>query len=123
METKQLTFAALRKANVTRCNRWHRNGIGEWDPAKWMTATLGELGEAANALKKLFRIEGDMMSINDADRQISSRDQAIAQIGSELADTQIYLDLLAARLDIDLEAEVIKKFNATSVKYNFPEQL
>lgn len=88
-----------------------------------MTATMGELGEAANALKKLFRVEDEIVNINEPGRQLQTRQEAIDKIGEELADTFIYLNLLACRLDINLAKEVINKFNATSIKYGFPERL
>ena len=120
---KALTFQDLTKANLSRCRRWHKDGINDWSPERWLTATCGELGEAANALKKLFRIEDEIASINDADRQISTRKEALDKIGGEIADTLIYLDLFASRLGVDLAAEVVKKFNATSRRYKFPERI
>ncbi len=39
-------------------------------------------------------------------------------IAKELADTIIYADLLAARLDINLEEALIVKFNEVSVRMN-----
>mgnify|MGYP001596122303 CR=1 FL=1 len=106
-----LTFHHVTAVNIERCNRWHKNGINDWLPERWITATLGELGEAANALKKLFRVEDDIANINDVSRQILTRSEAIDKIAEEVADTFIYLNLFAARLDIDLAEEVIKKFN------------
>lgn len=118
-----LSFEDLRKANSTRCVRWHKGGIEEWSVTDWATAVTGELGEACNAIKKLRRIECGAQNINDPDRQLTEVSQAVASIGEELADTLIYLDLLALRLGIDLEAEVVRKFNATSERYSFPERL
>lgn len=124
MKTKHnLTFQEVTDANVARCNRWHDNGIEDWTPERWMTATAGELGEAANALKKLFRIDDNIASINEVDRHYTTRQQAIEKIGEEVADTFIYLNLFACRLGLDLAAEVVKKFNATSERYGFPERI
>ena len=122
-KAETLTFAAITAVNVARCNRWHKGGINDWTPERWMTATTGELGEAANALKKLFRIDDDIANINEADRQISTRQEAIDKIAEEVADTFIYLNLFACRLGIDLATEVVKKFNSTSERYGFPERL
>lgn len=118
-----LTFQKLTEVNVSRCRRWHPGGVNCWTPERWMTATMGELGEAANALKKLFRVEDGMANVSEPGREIQSREAAIDHIGKELADTLIYLNLLALRLDIDLEAKVVEVFNATSEKYDFPERL
>lgn len=122
-KSETLTFAEITAVNVARCNRWHKGGINDWTPERWMTATTGELGEAANALKKLFRIDDEIANISEADRQISTRQEAIDKIAEEVADTFIYLNLFACRLGIDLAAEVVKKFNSTSERYDFPERI
>ena len=121
--TTDLTFSKITDKNLSRCLRWHKNGINDWSPERWMTATMGELGEAANALKKLFRIEDEIANINEPGRHLQTRQEAVNKIGEELADTFIYLNLLACRLDINLAKEVIDKFNETSEKYGFPERL
>lgn len=118
-----LTFKRLAEQNRSRCNRWHPKGIEEWSVSDWAVATTGELGEACNAIKKLRRIEDDLPNRNDPDRHIATIAEAKATIGSELADTLIYLDMLAQRLDINLEEAVCAKFNKVSTKYDFPEQL
>jgi NTP pyrophosphatase (non-canonical NTP hydrolase) len=118
-----LTFSRLTSTNIARVNRWHKGGVHDWSPERWMTATLGELGEAANALKKLFRIEGGLPNINAADRDLQTRSAALEKIGEEVADTFIYLNLFACSLEIRSDEEIIKKFNATSAKYGFPERL
>ena len=119
-----LTFEELRNANIARAGRWHPGGLGDWSIADWAVALLGEAGEACNAIKKLRRVEDGIANLSaTAERQLSTKEDARAAIAEELADTQIYLDLLAARLDIDLEAVVREKFNKVSVRYGFPERL
>lgn len=53
--------------------------------------------------------------------------RAIAQTGAdlavEIADTFIYLDLLAQSQGIDLETAVIDKFNRTSTKIGYDNKL
>ena len=73
-------------------------------------AALGELGEAANILKKVRR--GDLTIDNARD-----------DVGRELADTVTYIFLLASRLDIDLGAAVVKKFNEVSDRVKSPIKL
>jgi len=46
-----LAFNEFRAANVTRCEHWHPLGIGSWSASDWMTAIVGELGEAASLIK------------------------------------------------------------------------
>lgn len=90
-------FENLRDANASRCMQSFPMCDG-WKPADWVTAAVGELGEAANLIKKRRRGE----------------DVATKDIAYEIADTVIYLDLLAARLGIDLGAAIREKFNIVS---------
>lgn len=94
-----LMFADLRQASVLRCEQSFQShgGLFGWSVADWALAMIGEAGEVGNAVKKLNRGDGD-----------------VAAVAKELADTVIYCDLLAARLDIDLGAAVRAKFNEVS---------
>jgi NTP pyrophosphatase (non-canonical NTP hydrolase) len=82
----------------------------EWDPSDLITLTYratelaGELGEACNVIKKLER---ERLGIR------GSRD-TLEHLAEELADVIICADLIAMSVNIDLNAAVIKKFNATS---------
>jgi NTP pyrophosphatase (non-canonical NTP hydrolase) len=122
-ERPWLTFNALTAANASRGQRWHKTGISEWTVSDWAVAMAGEAGEACNAVKKLRRVEDELPNISEPGRQLSTREAAIAKVAEELADTVIYIDLLAQRLNINLPAAIIEKFNATSEKYGFPERL
>lgn len=112
-----LTFHTLRAANLSRCARWHPGGLSEWSLSDWFTATMGELGEAANVAKKLNR-ERDGIAGNTA-----SEAELRAQLADELADVAIYLDILAASEGVDLAAAIANKFNHTSAKVGFPERI
>lgn len=118
-----LTFATLAAANLRRAVKWHKGGLDEWSVADWATAMAGEAGEVCNAVKKLRRIEDEIANISEPNRQISTRAEAHKKIGEEIADTLIYLDLLAQRVGVDLAAAVIAKYNAVSEKYGFPDRL
>ena len=98
-----LTFAKLRELDVKRCEEVFFK-LTDWTPADWMTAIAGEVGEAANEIKKHKRDDQYL----DAGRK--------KNIGKELADIVIYVDLLAARMGIDLEEEIREKFNEVSIK-------
>lgn len=110
--TNGLSFRTLRAANLQRLpqfrdakgNLAHSDPRGrDWSPAEWMQATVGELGELANLMKKIRR--GDM----------SIEDPAVAQeVAHEIADVAIYLDILADQFDIDLGRAIIDKFNIVS---------
>ena len=113
-----LTFGALRRANIARVRLFlnskgqlaHTDGVMDWSPNDWMTALCGEVGELANLLKKVRR--GDF-----------SPAEAHKQISDELADVQIYLDLLAERMDIDLADATASKFNEVSTRQGLPTYL
>jgi NTP pyrophosphatase (non-canonical NTP hydrolase) len=107
-----LDLAALREANKKRLPQF-KNSKGEpahsqpdgsdWALSTWCNAVLGELGEAANLIKKVER--GDI-----------ALDDAREALGKELADVLTYLDILAFRTGVDLGRETIAKFNAVSVR-------
>lgn len=107
-----LTFAELRRANLQRLPLF-KNRKGEpahnqpdgsdWKLSAWSNATLGELGELANIIKKIER--GDL-----------TLDEARPLIAQELADTATYLDLLAFRAGVDLGEAVIDTFNKVSIR-------
>lgn len=92
-----MTFAELRVANVRRCEQSF-HPLDDWNALEWAGAASGEVGEAANLCKK--RRRGEPVDAND--------------IGDEIADAVIYLDLLAARLQLSLEDCVRRKFNVVS---------
>jgi NTP pyrophosphatase (non-canonical NTP hydrolase) len=110
--TDGLTFNTLRSANINRLPTF-KNSKGEpahseldgsdWSPAQWYQAFSGEAGEYANIRKKFER--GD---IDEATFKYLA--------AKELADIQIYLDLLAFRLGIDLGQAVVSKFNEVSLR-------
>lgn len=113
----------MAEVNADRCSAWHRNGSDGWTLGDWGNAMAGEAGEVCNAIKKLRRIEVEIVSVNDADRQIDTKEQAKAKIGEEIADTILYLDLIASRLGINVPDEIVKKFNSVSEKYGFEHRL
>ena len=46
-----LTFGRFHRANVARAKEWH--GSTNWSVGQWVTALVGELGEACNVIKKI----------------------------------------------------------------------
>lgn len=99
-----LTFAVLRRANVDRCEGKFAE-CTDWTTSDWFMALTGEVGELDNLFKK--RLRNKFIS----DKQITDE-----MIASELADIQIYLDLLAHHCGIDLGEAVKRKFNNVSRK-------
>jgi len=110
MHTNGLSFRTLREANKQRLPQF-KNRKGEpahskadgsdWALSAWSNAVCGELGEAANLIKKIER--GDM-----------TLDEARQELADELADVATYLDILAFRAGIDLGEAVKHKFNRVS---------
>ena len=119
-----LTFRQVKEVSLTRSKRWHNGDIESWSVSDWAVAMMGEAGEACNAIKKLNRTrDGIANTSENPERLLATKDKAIEKIGEELADTFLYLDLLATRLGINLEQKVKAKFNAVSIRYDFPERL
>lgn len=108
----------LRQANSTRVHRWHGPDSEPWTGSDWSNAMCGEAGETANVVKKLRRAETNAR--NEGDPEV---DELLAALGDEIADTIIYLDLLALHYGIELWPAIASKFNRTSAKYGFPERL
>ena len=91
--------------------------INNWSLSDWMTATFGELGEAANIAKKLNRIRDRVPGNSESEIATSLK----SMLADELADTFIYLDLLAQSEGIDLSSAVLDKFDRTSQKIGYTE--
>ena len=108
-----LTFAELREANVARCNDvFHK--FEDWNEADWGVALAGEVGEMFGAFSKVAEHSGNVCNLIKKMRRGESI--PLNEVGKEIADVMIYLDLLAASLEVDLAREVILKFNEVSEK-------
>jgi NTP pyrophosphatase (non-canonical NTP hydrolase) len=107
-----LTFKGFSIVNRMRLE--HPTGfnhkLDSWSLSDWFLAVTGELGEAANVGKKLNRIRDDIPGNKETHEELQ------AAIRGEIADTFIYLDLLAQRLGFDLGDAVREKFNAKSAE-------
>jgi NTP pyrophosphatase (non-canonical NTP hydrolase) len=98
-----LDFQTLRIQNVKRCEKAFHSVDG-WSESDWACAAAGEMGEICDAIKKRRR-GWDKPGVTAP---------SVDDVGKEIADTICYLDLLAARLNIDLSAAVRDKFNEVS---------
>ena len=98
--------------NRTRCESpcGFNHKLSSWSLSDWITATMGELGEAANIVKKLNRVRDGVPGNQETEEQLR------AALRHEIADVFIYLDLLAQAAGVDLEEAVREKFNLTSDK-------
>ncbi len=111
-----MDMRAFSSENLARCESpsGFKHQLGSWSLSDWMTATMGELGEAANVLKKLNRVRDGVTNVGDAPANVL-RDQ----FADEVADTFIYLDLLAQAAGFDLAEAVRAKFDRTSAKIGY----
>lgn len=116
-QSAPLTFENLAAANISRCRRWH--DPEGWSPQMWGLAAAGEMGECANALKKLWRHDEGVQQ----NGVTSDRAELVKAVATEIGDTVVYLDLLAQRLGLTLADCVRDTFNRISVRENFPERL
>lgn len=101
-----LDLLTLRIANQKRCEQSF-HPIDEWSETDWGCAVAGEVGELCNLLKK--RKRGDNIPLK--------------AVMDEIADTIIYLDLLAARLGVHLSGPIRDKFNEVSKRMNSTVEL
>lgn len=101
-EEVQAGFDLFRQLNTQRCEECF-HAIDEWSESDWMVAAAGELGEAANLIKK------------------RRRDESIApgEVGRELADAVTYIDLVACRLGLNLGCILTEKFDEVSERVGF----
>ncbi len=100
--TDGLTFNTLREANLVRQKEVKiYQPSKKWIPAQYMNALIGEIGEAANLIKKFDR--GDF-----------TMEEGRQRIADELADAQCYLDMVAHRCGIHLGEATMHKWNEVS---------
>lgn len=113
------TIQSISTINRRRGRRWHRRGLEDWTVLEWAGAMVGEAGEAANAAKKIRRLQQRLRQRKGPVDMAG----AVAMLAAEIADTYLYLDLLCARAGIDFRQAIIDKFNAVSIREGFPERL
>lgn len=89
--------------------------LSDWSGSDWMVAMVGEIGEAANVLKKLNRFRD---GIKGNKEKIGALRVKLAR---EIADAYIYMDLFCQSQGIDLEGWVEKVFYDKSVEIGYPE--
>ena len=115
----KLTFKEFAKINRARCES--DDGFCQpltlWSKSDWVTAVTGELGEAANIVKKLNRVRDGIPGNTE------SADGLNASLLDELADVFIYLDLMIQSEGESLAAIVAAKFNRTSKELGFPHRV
>jgi NTP pyrophosphatase (non-canonical NTP hydrolase) len=108
-------FREFSTLNHRRCEspNGFNHALDSWSLSDWMTAVVGELGEAANIAKKLNRVRDGIPGNRE------TPDELRAALADELADAFIYLDLLVQSQGFDLEEAVLHKFQMTSAKIGY----
>lgn len=108
---------AFSERNLRRCEspNGFNHKLDSWSLSDWLTATVGELGEAANIIKKLNRVRDGIPG------NVESEGDLRNALAFELADAAIYLDLLAQAAGFDLETIRDAKFGITSAKIGYKE--
>lgn len=109
-------FSVLNRRRCESSNGFN-HPIKSWSLSDWMTATLGELGEAANIVKKLNRVRDGIKGNAETDSELR------AALADELADAYTYLDLTAQAAGIDLESAVLSKFGKVSARIGYEDAL
>ena len=107
---------AFSRKNRERCESpdGFNHKLTDWSLSDWMTALMGELGEAANVAKKLNRIRDGIPGNTETEAELR------VKLARELADTFIYLDLTFQRLGMDFSDTVAVVFNAKSEQIGSP---
>lgn len=91
--------------------------LADWSLSDWMTAVAGELGEAANVAKKLNRVRDGIPGNEETPEELRQK------LADEIADTFIYLDLLAQSQGFSIQDAVLNKFQRTSKKIGYDDAL
>ena len=106
------------KRNRERCEspQGFNHKLKNWTLSDWMVATAGELGEAANIIKKLNRIRDGVPGNTETGPELREK------LRHEIADTFIYLDLMAQAAGFDLMNAVEEKFAITSKKIGYVQK-
>lgn len=101
--------------NRRRCEARHgfNHPIDAWTMSDWMTATVGEVGEAANIIKKLNRVRDGIKGNEEGPEELK------AALAEEFADAFTYLDLMAQAAGIDLEQATMDKFEKVSKRIGY----
>jgi NTP pyrophosphatase (non-canonical NTP hydrolase) len=116
---EMLTFEQFSAANRARCEdpQGFKHPLTGWTTSDWMTAMVGEVGEAANVVKKLNRYRDGVPGNKVSEAEL--RDQLRKEIG----DVFVYLDLMAQSLGFKIEDAAREVFNAKSTEIGYPKTL
>lgn len=111
-----MQFAEFSRANLQRCEApdGFNHALKSWSASDWMTATMGELGEAANVVKKLNRYRDGINGNKEAEDELRTK------LRREIGDAFVYLDLMAQACGFTIEDAAREVFNAKSAEIGYP---
>jgi NTP pyrophosphatase (non-canonical NTP hydrolase) len=114
-----MTFGQFSEANRARCEspQGFKHPLTGWSTSDWMTALVGEVGEAANVVKKLNRYRDGVPGNKVPEGELR------AQLRRELGDVFVYLDLMAQSLGFSIADAAAEVFNAKSAEIGYPKSL
>jgi NTP pyrophosphatase (non-canonical NTP hydrolase) len=112
-----LTFSEFAQANKARCvsHIGFNHELKAWSASDWMTALCGEVGEAANVVKKMNRVRDGM-----GHRNKEAPGHLQAMLKAELGDVGCYLDLVCQALGTTMEECIREAFNNKSKEIGCP---
>lgn len=110
-----MNVRSFSEINRERCESPYgfNHKLSAWSLSDWMVALTGEVGEAANVLKKLNRLRDGVPGNKQTEELLQ------AHFARELADAFVYLDLLCQAAGVDLWATVAEVFNAKSAELGY----
>lgn len=113
---KDLTFKEFSRINRHRCesSAGFNHKLESWPFSDWVIALVGELGEAANVIKKLNRVRDGIPGNRESPEKLQEK------LAGELADAFIYLDLLCQACGVDLWISIPRKFDEKSREIGYP---
>ena len=110
-----MTFHKFSEINRQRCEAANgfNHKLADWSLSDWFTATVGEFGEAANIVKKLNRVRDGIPGNTEGEVYLRN------MLKREIADTFIYLDLLAQAAGFEIGDVVLDTFDAKSKQIGY----
>lgn len=123
MTTKkeEMNLDQFQAVNAERGRRWHQGDLSQWSPLEWAGAMAGEAGEAANAAKKLRRLD---LALPNKEAGLSQVDAGPLRekLADEVGDTIIYGLLILSLLGVNASEVIERVFDRKSIEYGFPER-
>lgn len=111
-----MTFEDFATINRLRCEseQGFNHKLSDWNASDWMVAVTGEVGEAANIVKKLNRFRDNIRGNKKTKEELQD------DLRREIGDIAVYLDLMSQALGFSLESAMIEVFNNKSRELGFP---